>query len=719
MMKTVLPDKEAERLNAPVFDQAGFGGRNVFGLNNITIPRSAPSEETSRLRLPADGDCDYKLELDRVSGLIMEPPAKVSDKAQAPLPDDAALSRIAAGVEAETGERFFSSLARGLALALGVQYAFVTRLSDDGRHFKTLALWERDHLGENVELPLTGTPCELVLRGQAAHHPAKLCARFPDDDLLAEWGAQSYCGVPVFDAQGRVFGHVAIVDDKPMPDGPRGLAVMRIFAERVRAEVERLRMEGALRSANDRLAQSEEQFRDLFEEAPIAYVHQAVDTRILRANRTAMQILGVKPDEIGGLLGTSFFPDTPEAQRRLRDAIPLLASGTDENGVVLELRRKDDGRPLWVRWWCKPEPGGNYTRSMFIDITDQVLMEREKARLEAHNVYLLNEIRSEQNFGDIVGGSSGLRKVMQQVQLVAPTDATVLITGESGTGKELVARAIHERGARSERSLVKLNCSAVPEGLFESEFFGHVKGAFTGALKDKPGRFELADSGTLFLDEIGEVPLAMQAKLLRVLQEQELERVGDTRTRKVNVRVIAATNRDLKKEVDEGRFREDLFYRLSVFPIEVPPLRERPEDITPLAAHFIRQSARRMNRPEPQISKDAFDRLATYYWPGNVRELQNTVERAVILWQEGPLTFDLPASPVNENPAGPAKPAARASLLIRDELKRQEREAIINALKQTNGKVSGPGGAAELLGMKPTTLASRIASMGINRRTLN
>ena len=196
---------------------------------------------------------------------------------------------------------------------------------------------------------------------------------------------------------------------------------------------------------------------------------------------------------------------------------------------------------------------------MFMDITDQVLMEQEKARLEAQNVYLLDEIRTEQNFGDIIGGSSGLRKVMQQVQLVAPTDATVLITGESGTGKELVARAIHEQSARRGRPLIKLNCSAVPEGLFESEFFGHVKGAFTGALKDKPGRFELADGGTLFLDEIGEVPLAMQAKLLRVLQEQELERVGDTRTRKVNVRVIAASNRDLKKEVDRGSLSRRIF----------------------------------------------------------------------------------------------------------------------------------------------------------------
>jgi transcriptional regulator with GAF, ATPase, and Fis domain len=308
---------------------------------------------------------------------------------------------------------------------------------------------------------------------------------------------------------------------------------------------------------------------------------------------------------------------------------------------------------------------------------------------------------------------------MQQVELVAPTDATVLITGESGTGKELVARAIHEQSARRERPLIKLNCSAVPEGLFESEFFGHVKGAFTGALKDKPGRFELADGGTLFLDEIGEVPLSMQAKLLRVLQEQELERVGDTRTHKVNVRVIAASNRRLKKEVDEGHFREDLFYRLSVFPIEVPPLRERRKDVGPLVAHFIRQSARRMNRSEPQISRATLEQLEEYQWPGNVRELQNTIERAIILWRDGPLTFDLPSSPARQNTEQQPKPAAEPALLTRNELKRQERETIINALRRTDGKVSGRGGAAELLGMKPSTLTSRMTTLGINRRTLS
>jgi PAS domain S-box-containing protein len=758
---------------------------------------------------------------------------------------------ITEGVEAEVGDRFFSTLARSLAQALEVAYAFVSRLSDDGKHFQILALWERDHFGNKLEFPLRGTPCESVLHGEVAYYVDNLQPLFPEDRLLVTWNAQSYCGVPVLDGQGRIFGHIAILDDKPMLDGPLGIGVMKVFAERVRAEVERLRFEGALREANVRLGKSEEQFRDLFEEAPIAYVHQAADTRILRANSAALRILGVEHGEIEGMIGNSFVADTPEAQRRLRDALPLMASGTDIDGLVLELRRKD-GRPLWVRWWARPRAEGDYFRSMFIDITDQVTMERENVRLaesekeyrtildaipqlisaltpdgrhiyanqalldytgltreeqerrdwlaeadfgtrifhpedlervreershgfstgipfqneqrarrhdgkyrwflihyrpvrdkngqlvrwyatgtdiddqkqaelrlQAENAYLLDEIRSERNFGDIIGASSGLRKVMHQVKLVAPTDATVLITGESGTGKELVARGIHEQSARRERPLVKLNCSAVPEGLFESEFFGHVKGAFTGALKDKPGRFELADGGTLFLDEIGEVPLAMQSKLLRVLQEQELERVGDTHTRKVNVRVIAATNRDLKKEVDEGRFRQDLFYRLSVFPIEMPPLRQRREDIAPLVAHFVRQSARRMNRPEPQISKVALEQLSIYQWPGNVRELQNMIERAVILWRDGPLTFDLPDSLPLGTSGAAATPVANAAVLTRDELKRQERDALIKALKQTNGKVSGPGGAAELLGMKPTTLSSRISSLGIDRRTLS
>jgi transcriptional regulator with GAF, ATPase, and Fis domain len=337
-----------------------------------------------------------------------------------------------------------------------------------------------------------------------------------------------------------------------------------------------------------------------------------------------------------------------------------------------------------------------------------------KARLEEENTYLREEVTSALDVGDIIGHSPGLRKVMQQIQLVAATEATVLVTGESGTGKELVARAIHLHSPRKDRALIKVNCGAVPETLFESEFFGHIRGAFTGAMKDKPGRFELADGGTLFLDEIGEIPLAMQAKLLRVLQEQEIERVGDTRPRKVNVRIIAATNRELKREVDAGRFRQDLFYRLSVFPLEIPPLRERADDIVPLALHFVKQAARRMNRPAPRVTQANLTSLAAHNWPGNVRELQNAMERAVILSQGGSLRFDLPAAQAETRPRN--TPTLPSTLLTREQLKRQERDSIAAALKQSGGKIFGEGGAAELLGMKPTTLASRIKALKIVRR---
>ena len=622
-------------------------------------------------------------------------------------------------------EPAFDRIAEMAASFFHVPMAGVSLVDEDRVWFKSRLGFEASQTARDAGL------CSTAMLSQGVFHlrDAAQDARATAHPLVHDVGIRFYAGAPLRTEQGLNLGTVWVIGHEPRElasseaEMLRALAALamnqmelRLYAERV-ARLERAERSigEQLREANQRLAQSEERFRDYFEEAPIAYVVSS-KAGIIRANRTAAQILGVKPEETAGSYWRSLFHDNPEAQRRLREVLRLIESGNEARGDQLELRRKQDGRPIWVRWWSKSE-AGKYARIMFLDITEQVLMEREKARLEAQNAYLLDEIRTERNFGDIIGGSSGLRKVMQQVQLVAPTDATVLITGESGTGKELVARAIHEQGARRERPLIKLNCSAVPEGLFESEFFGHVKGSFTGALKDKPGRFELADGGTLFLDEIGEVPLAMQAKLLRVLQEQELERVGDTRTRKVNVRVIAASNRDLKKEVDEGRFRQDLFYRLSVFPIEVPPLRERRADIAPLVANFIRQSARRMNRPEPQLSKAALDQLGSYDWPGNVRELQNTVERAIILWREGPLTFDLPDSPADENLSRLAKFTARAALLTRDELKRQDREAIINALKQTNGKVFGPRGAAELLAMKASTLASRISSLGINRRT--
>jgi transcriptional regulator with GAF, ATPase, and Fis domain len=343
-------------------------------------------------------------------------------------------------------------------------------------------------------------------------------------------------------------------------------------------------------------------------------------------------------------------------------------------------------------------------------------IERLKHRLEQENDYLQEEMKTALDFGAIVGRSEALQKVLRQIDLVARTEASVLILGETGTGKELVARAIHERSPRQKHPFIKVNCGAIPAELFESEFFGHVKGAFTGAIKDRIGRFELADGGTLFLDEAGEIPLSLQAKLLRVLQEHQFERVGEERTRTVNVRVVAATNRDLKQEVEAGRFRQDLFYRLSVFPIEMPPLREHREDIPILTEHFLKAAAKKMNLKPGRLTQAQVARLCAYDWPGNVRELQNVIERAVILSQGGPLQFELLPGPerIVLPKASRFDPGA-GPVLTRSELKQRERESIRAALAQTKGKVFGPGGAAELLGMKGTTLASRIKALGLKR----
>jgi DNA-binding NtrC family response regulator len=324
-----------------------------------------------------------------------------------------------------------------------------------------------------------------------------------------------------------------------------------------------------------------------------------------------------------------------------------------------------------------------------------------------------SERESARRIGGMVGESGALRTVVDQVDLVADTDATVLVTGESGTGKELVARAIHDR-SRRRGPLVRMNCAAIPESLFESELFGHARGSFTGALNDRVGRFEAAQGGTLFLDEIAEMPLAMQPKLLRVIQEKELERVGETRPRKVDVRIVAATNRKLEAEVEGGRFRADLFYRLNVFPIEIPPLRERREDVPLLAEHFVQAAARRLRRPAARLTEAALRLLMSRDWPGNIRELENVIERAVILAGDGPLRFDAPAAVV------PVRTQSSAStglpLLSKAAIERHQRETIVAALEQTRGRVSGPRGAAELLGMNASTLFSRMTVLGLRHR---
>lgn len=340
-----------------------------------------------------------------------------------------------------------------------------------------------------------------------------------------------------------------------------------------------------------------------------------------------------------------------------------------------------------------------------------------RERLELENAYLKEEIRLESHHQGIIGRSPAIEATLRQIDLVAGTDATVLVTGESGTGKELIARAIHEASRRRDRPLIRVNCAAVPRELFESEFFGHAKGAFTGALRDRVGRFELADGGTLFLDEVGEIPLDLQGKLLRVLQERSFERVGDERTRAVDVRLIAATNRDLRDEVRRGRFREDLYFRLNVFPIAASPLRERPEDIPLIAQHFLKGAARRLNIPEPRLTEGDARRLARYPWPGNVRELENVIERGAILAVRGRLHLDLPeAEPAARGRDVAPSLAPTTQPVTEAERRARDRAEIEAALAITGGKVFGEGGAAELLGLRPTTLASRIKVLGIDGR---
>ncbi len=667
------------------------------------------------------------------------------------------LRAITEGTATVTGEDFFRSLVQHSAEALRVRFCFVAECLPASKA-RSLAWWIDGKLGENFEYDLPGTPCLHVAEGRTCHYPERIPELFPEDKGMIELGTVSYLGVPLRDSGQRVIGHLVVFDDKPMPYDPLAVSALEMFAGRAGAELERLRahqevsrlekelsarkvaelerqkqvISEQLQQANQALVESEERLRDLFDEAPIAYVNEGLDSKFIRANRTAMKTLGIKPEDVPHTYGKYFIPDTPEAQRRLREAFDSIGKGIDTSGVVLELRRKDNGKPLWIQWWSRPDPSGAYTRTMFIDITERVLMEQEKARLEAQNIYLQEEIRAEHDFTEIVGNSPALRTVLRQIEQIAATDSTVLIHGETGTGKELIARAIHDRSPRKQSPLVKVNCGAISAGLVESELFGHTKGAFTGALANRDGRFKLADGGTIFLDEVGELPMDTQVKLLRVLQEQEFEPVGSSQTLRVNVRVIAATNRDLATLVREGNFRSDLFYRLNVLPIAVPALRARQGDVPLLVAFFVQRFARKFNKPVKQISEDTMRRLVNYAWPGNIRELQNVIERAVVLSQgealeltadfgPAPLSAQSQSSGVSPADSGGAEerpaesrsaptPASTAHSLVE-----VERRHIETVLAQTNWMIEGERGAAKILNLSPSTLRSRMQKLGIKR----
>jgi PAS domain S-box-containing protein len=626
----------------------------------------------------------------------------------AALDEDEALRKIVEGVEAETGEGFLRLLVRCVSEALGVAYAFVSEFDAERQVFRTLAVWGHGQLLDNFELPLAGTPCEGVLRGQMAHYADRIQERFPDDRGLATWQAESYCGVPLVDRRGAVLGHLAIFDTRPMRD-PRGLAILRIFAARACAEIEREHI-------SHRLRENEGLFRDLYDEAPVAYWHITHEGRIERVNRAMAEMFGRPREFFVGRTLHDLYADSPRGIPAAVEVRRRIFAGETIRGEELEARRAD-GSPLWLRVSVAPQrdAAGHVVggRIMAIDIS------AEKRAEEAVRVseYLAQEIRAAHNVDEIIGHSAALKSVLDKVRLVAEADTTVLILGETGTGKELIARALHSASRRKGRPLIKVNCAALPTGLIESELFGHEKGAFTGAAERRVGRFELAHGGTIFLDEIGEVPPEVQVKLLRVLQERQIERVGGNKTIDVDVRVIAATNRDLAGAVAAGKFRQDLLYRLNVFPIDLPPLRARPEDIRLLVHYFVSRYATKIGRRIARVPEGVLARLLAYGWPGNVRELENVIERAVIL-SKGP---DLEAIP--ELPASIPIAAATAARSLEEpapgpttrELRQVEREHILVMLKKSGWRIEGATGAALLLGLNPSTLRSRMKKLGIER----
>jgi PAS domain S-box-containing protein len=485
----------------------------------------------------------------------------------------------------------------------------------------------------------------------------------------------------------------------------------------------------------------ERRYQDHYQSTPAMLHTIDPDGHITEVSNHWLHKLGYDRDEVLGHSILDFMTD--ESRRPLEGRMREIISEGERQNVPRQMRTKS-GEVIDVLMSSKTERDAHQaiirTFVASKDVTDRNRAEanlklayqeiaRLKEELERERDYLREEVRVSMNFGRLVGGSPALGAMLARIDAVADTPANVLIIGETGTGKELVAHAIHARSGRADAPLVKVNCASIPDELFESEFFGHVRGAFTGAHRDRVGRFQLADGGTIFLDEVGEIPIELQGKLLRVIQEREFEPVGDDSTRTVDVRVIAATNKDLEKAVEAGEFREDLYYRLSVFPVQVPPLRRRADDVIQLAVHFLEQVCRDFGRPIPVLTQGQVEALRRYDWPGNVRELKNVIERAVILSRGGALRLDLSlpetaaASPVAVPApavAGVRQPADRtqqdsAIFLTEAQMKEQQRANLIAALTAANWRISGKDGAADRLGIRPTTLTDRMHALGIKR----
>lgn len=639
-----------------------------------------------------------------ISATLELPPQTDEEK----LAELSLLEKIVAGTSSTIGDDFFRALVLQLAQSLNVKYSLVAEFTEVNTRVKTIAMWADNEFIEHYEYDLHGTPCEDVVKGKLCHYPENIQALFPTDITLVEIQAQSYLGVPLIAPDGEVLGHLAVTDIKPMPAEPRNLSIFNIFAGRARVELERKRAEKALQ-------ESEERLNRVVSSAMDAIITINSDHQISIFNEAAEKTFNIAASSV---IGKKIDPFLPENFREILNHHInsfSFSSGSEAKSCIWipqglsALRATGEEFPIEATLSHTTLNKNDLYTIILRDINDRREAQREIEKLHLENLYLQEEIKTEYNFEEIIGASKSIKKIFQQIEQVANTDASVLIIGETGAGKELIARGIHNHSKRKHRPLIKVNCAALSPGLIESEFFGHEKGAFTGAINQRIGRFELANGGTIFLDEIGDISLEVQAKLLRVLQEQEFERVGGSKTLKVDVRVIAATNRDLKKAASEDRFRPDLYYRLNVFPIYLPPLRERTEDIPLLIHYFVNKHMRRIGKRINHITPELTKQFSSYSWPGNIRELENAVERAVILAKGDTLEL------VDELIAQTALKTEVKSSNSFQTLEEVERIYIMKILGETKWIIEGQNGAAKILGLNPNTLRSRLQKLGIRR----
>jgi transcriptional regulator with PAS, ATPase and Fis domain len=647
--------------------------------------------------------------------------------------EDAALRAVVEGTVSETGREFYRALVRNLAIALHTHGAWVTEYDEGTDSLRALAFWFGGRFVDRFEYPIAGTPCEDAVRSQrVVHVPDRAVQLYPRDQVPFPDKVElvSYLGVALVGSDRRVMGHLAVVDVRPMPPEKRVLALFDVFASRALAEMRRTRLEEELRARQEKLSR-------LFDGAMDAIVEMDGDLRLTMMNAASEKLFRCGTGEGRDGLDRERAARAPNVAGEGIESLVGAGARSKLRALADELEgRSGEERYVWIPEGLAAEPprgkpfpaegtlsryevrGRSFFTLILRNVDDRLEAERRIRVLTAEADYLRQEIAAEHGFDEIVGRSAALRRALTGVTQVAATDATVLLLGETGTGKELFARAIHDRSSRRDRPLVKVNCAAIPATLIESEFFGHERGAFTGATQRREGRFALADGGTIFLDEIGELPLELQGKLLRVLQEGEFEPVGGSRTRKVNVRVIAATNRDLEAAARRGEFRGDLFYRLSVFPLTLPPLRERGDDVALLATAMVERIARGLGKAVAPPGPSDAAALRAYGWPGNVRELRNVIERAIITSSDGRLHLDrtLPLPPSRSAPALPAVEArVDEEILTEPRLRQLERANMIAALERAGWRVAGVGGAAELLDVSSSTFKSRMKALAIRR----